>query len=367
MLGAREANGCRLPRTSWMEASYNAALKVCMDLNVFDILADHRPGFVSAEAIVKDIQKSESNIEMDPKLLARFLRHLAAMGAVGERDPGEYAATTLTEALRNPPVTGGIDCWFDISSPVSQTLPDFLKQRGHRNGGQGNDCAWQLGKNTDLGPYEYFKVNPRELTSFVNHMEAYALDRGYWTDLYPVRERLLTDADETLPFVVDIGGSNGHDMQRLADQYHISPDRLYVQDLEIVIEPARANAEVKLNFMAHNFFDPQPVKHARAYYIHSVQHNWSDEDCVKMLRHLRDAMKPGYSKILLNEIIIPTSGCDPVFSGLDLLMLGIYGSSVRERSQAEWEELLRMAGLKISGIWHEPEEFREAVIEAELA
>lgn len=56
--------------------------------------------------------------------------------------------------------------------------------------------------------------------------------------------------------------------------------------------------------MANDFFTPQPLKGAKAYYLRQVLHDCPTEQCKQILSNLKAAMKPGYSRILLNEIII---------------------------------------------------------------
>lgn len=59
--------------------------------------------------------------------------------------------------------------------------------------------------------------------------------------------------------------------------------------------------------MAHNFSTAQPstARGARAYYLHSIIHDWDDMDAGRILGHIRDALIPGYSKLLINDVIIP--------------------------------------------------------------
>jgi len=39
--------------------------------------------------------------------------------------------------------------------------------------------------------------------------------------------------------------------------------------------------------------------------MHSVLHDWPDSVCEKILKQITEAMQLGYSKLLINEIIIP--------------------------------------------------------------
>jgi hypothetical protein len=75
-------------------------------------------------------------------------------------------------------------------------------------------------------------------------------------------------------------------------------------------------------------------------------------------------MKKGYSKLVINESVRPNIGGDPQITGLDVQMMLLM--SARERGQTEWEELLKEAGFRITGMWTDTAIAYESVIEAEL-
>ena len=77
-------------------------------------------------------------------------------------------------------------------------------------------------------------------------------------------------------------------------------------------------------------------------------------------------MQPGYSKLLINENVIPTTGAWWESSALDMTMLATL--SARERTEADWNELIeKKAGLKIVNIWNGGGRGVESLIEVELA
>ena len=104
------------------------------------------------------------------------------------------------------------------------------------------------------------------------------------------------------------------------------------------------------------------MKHALTYHLHSVLHDWSDEDCVKILKQIVPAMKVGYSKLLLNEIVVPEKGASWPVTSMDWLMMAL--GAMRERGIKEWEKILGEAGLKISKVFTY-ELSAESLIEAE--
>lgn len=97
----------------------------------------------------------------------------------------------------------------------------------------------------------------------------------------------------------------------------------------------------RVTFQAHDFFAPQPVKHADAYFLKHVLHDWADPYSVKIIQALVSAMKDG-SRIILMDYVMPPRGALPltlerVITGLDLTMMGLLNS--KERSREEWIEL----------------------------
>ena len=42
--------------------------------------------------------------------------------------------------------------------------------------------------------------------------------------------------------------------------------------------------------------------------MRSILHDWTDEQCAEILANLKPAMTPKYSKLLINEFVIPDTG-----------------------------------------------------------
>jgi len=103
---------------------------------------------------------------------------------------------------------------------------------------------------------------------------------------------------------------------------------------------------------------------ARAYYMHGVLHDWSDESCIKILQNLRPAMTPKYSMLLVHEHVIPESNPNPHATAYDLtMMVKVAGL---ERTESMWEKLLGQAGFRVVKVWRSPLA-AQSVIEAEVA
>ena len=104
---------------------------------------------------------------------------------------------------------------------------------------------------------------------------------------------------------------------------------------------------------------------AKAYYTHALLHDFPDEQCRTILRHVAKAMKPGYSHLLLNEIIIPAVACPTFFAAIDITMMACLAGM--QRSKDHWIELVESAGLTVKNVWNSPDDGDyEGVIEAVL-
>lgn len=82
-----------------------------------------------------------------------------------------------------------------------------------------------------------------------------------------------------------------------------------------------------------------------------------------ILQHLAAGMRKGYSKLLVNEIIIPEVGASDFIIACDLVMMGLGGGM--ERTKSHWSSLLESAGLRIEKVWT-LNEGTESVMEAVL-
>lgn len=82
--------------------------------------------------------------------------------------------------------------------------------------------------------------------------------------------------------------------------------------------------------------------------MHSILHDWNDEVCQRILTQVVKAMKHGYSKLLIEENVVPGTGAHWEITSLDLMMMTL---GAAERTEKEWRKLIESAGLRIIKIW----------------
>jgi hypothetical protein len=149
--------------------------------------------------------------------------------------------------------------------------------------------------------------------------------------------------------LVDVGGSHG---TLLGAILKANPTmRGVVYDLPQVVEGAKpalgqAGLGGRTECVGGNFFDGVPQ--GDGHILKHILHDWSDEQCVTILRHCRASM-PRDGRVLVVEAVIP-DGPEPHFGKLlDLEMLAMTQGG-RERTAGEFRELLGKAGFRMTRV-----------------
>ena len=76
-------------------------------------------------------------------------------------------------------------------------------------------------------------------------------------------------------------------------------------------------------------------------------------------------MKPGYSRLIVNEFVVPAVGATFLMAAQDLNMMSFGGGM--ERAGALHRDCLEKAGLRVVKIYEPGDRISECVIEAEVA
>jgi hypothetical protein len=248
---------------------------------------------------------------------------------------------------------------------MNTKLREFFKETGYKNPTDKDKSLFKKAANTDLHYFEWLFApgNEEQANAFLNHMKFKTMAQK-WYETVPVDQLIGTDCKPSDVLLIDVGGSSGQDILGYHKAHPKIPGRLILQDLPSTIQTLNAEELKPVELMAHDFFTPQPVKGAKTYYLKMVLHDWPDAQCRDILSNLKPALKPGHSKILINEIVIPDTGADWFSTSVDMLMMVTH--SAQERREKDWTTLVESAGLKIAKIW-QCGEAPERLIEVELA
>lgn len=97
-------------------------------------------------------------------------------------------------------------------------------------------------------------------------MQLTRLERGKsWFEFYLVEEK-FQQTDKDTPLLVDVGGGLGFDVAEFHNRFPNLQGQLILQDLPAAIGNIKdLSSDIKV--MKYDFFTPQPIKGARAYYL----------------------------------------------------------------------------------------------------
>ncbi|KAJ5330376.1 OmtB [Penicillium atrosanguineum] len=275
-----------------------------------------------------------------PTLLRRILRYLTSNGEVTETGKDCFEANYRTQALAAPAFQDSIYWMFNIGNPTYQRLPETLRKNGNTDSSK--ELPFQRAFNTDMAFFGWSKQHPEYLRTFQSLMTV--PHDGDWTNVISIPSLAMSVTAEQA-VVVDIGGNVGHQSARLRARYPDLPGRIIVQDLPETIQNAEAIEGVE--FMVHNFFEPQPIKGAKVYYIRNILHDWDDEKSTQILKSLVPAMD-AHSLVVIDDMAVPDTGSHWWPACLDIIMFSFFGAL--ERTESQWTDLVSGAGLKLIDI-----------------
>jgi hypothetical protein len=266
--------------------------------------------------------------------LYRLLRALASLGIFAENDRHEFSLTPIGDALRiDAPgsaratiLTIASDWWFSGFGQLR-----YAVETG-RSG---------LEKTLGMPLFDWLAQNPDQSSLFsetmvgVHGMESAAVAASY--DF----SRFAT--------IVDVGGAAGHLLTTILG-HHAEP-RGILYDLPHVVRDAPRLIETRgmsgrVTIEKGSFFDRVPHG-GDAYLLSHIIHDWSEDQCIAILRHCRQAMRSD-SRLLLIEMVLPDDNAPHPGQILDLMML--VGTGGQERTESDYRTLLGKAGCQLTGV-----------------
>ena len=236
-----------------------------------------------------------------------------------------------------------------MHAEVLVKLPDYFAENGYKNPGDAYAGPFQYAFGTKLHYFDWLKEQPKQQAAFNSLMRISRMDRGEeWFDIFPVTDKFHDPAMNTnTPLLVDIGGGLGHDLTAFKARYPDIPGRLILQDLAVAIDDIKEIGP-GIETMKYDFFTPQPIKGARAYYMRTVLHDWPDKQAQQILHNVLAAMTKD-SILLVNENVLPDANVPLYPAELDFSMMALFSSL--ERTQKQWLELLDSAGFDVVKVW----------------
>jgi hypothetical protein len=281
--------------------------------------------------------------------LHRLMRTMAGLGLLAERDAQRFSLTALGEALktgapgsaRGTVLTFG-SSWFgsgpeNIVHSVQTGSAGFEKAQG-------------------MPFFDYLAQHPEDASMFSEAMV------GFSSQNPPA----VAAAYDFSPFktIVDVGGATGDMLAAILARY--PGPRGVLLDRPHVVSDATALLKAKgvtnrVSIEAGDFFKAVPAG-GDAYILSHIIHDWSEEQCLTILGHCRQVMKPD-GKLLIVEMLLPGGDAPHPGKILDIVMLTQL--SGQERTEAEYALLLDKAGFRLNRVV--PTESPVSVVEAILA
>lgn len=164
--------------------------------------------------------------------------------------------------------------------------------------------------------------------------------------------------------VADVGGGQG---ALLIDLLRAHPGlRGVLADQPAVVAAAedaiaQAGLATRCETRGIDFFQAVPAG-CDLYLLKSVLHDWNDDDCVRILRSIRQALSATARLLVIERLVPEVPQQDPETIWLDLHMLCVTGGC--ERTRDEYRGLLAAAGLALRRVIKTNGPFR--VLEAGL-
>ncbi|KAK4542160.1 hypothetical protein LTR36_007007 [Oleoguttula mirabilis] len=309
-----------------------------------------------------------------PLPAVRVMRVLISIGVVSEADENTYAANAVTRHQVTSGAIGALKHHFDLDMKMGGDLVAYMRRRPddtiYQFAGEPEGCQtlfdFSHGHPTIFGLLSSDTDKGREQKqSFDDYMASKRppASMQQWFDIYPAASRLSNagPADSETALIVDVGGGPGQELIQLKAKCPELPGRFVLQDLPITLDRI-GNLPAGIEKMPYDFFTPQPIKHARVYFMRDIMHNWSDVKCSQILGNIAAAMDKSYSTLLIDQYVLPAVGADLRAAEMDILMW--LHTSGLQRTASMWEQLLSGVGLRVVKIW-DGQTGMESVIEVE--
>ncbi|KAL4770673.1 S-adenosyl-L-methionine-dependent methyltransferase [Aspergillus nidulans var. acristatus] len=341
-------NTVTLPEERWLDQSTTfceiLAIRLFMHWGVFDLIPAE--GSVSYEELA-------SHLNADPSLINRIGWVLVATGVLDQVFQGSVAHTGRSRIyVKHNPYGCLFMIMVDNGLIPSATLMKYFDIYGRKEPVTTNHTplCFAMGE-PDTTAWDLFAKDPERLRVFLTGMkvlENFMPVTGTYDFTWVVGRS--QECHEERILLVDIGGSQGHATAAICSANPgILKRRCVLQDLPEVLDEVRIKdpEEIRgVQLMPVDFHREQPVKGALIYYIRHCLHDYSDDRCTIILKHIADAMAPDSRLLIVENVLQDPPSSESVW--LDFLMLNVGG---KERTYGQWDSIISNAGLKISGVF----------------
>lgn len=178
--------------------------------------------------------------------------------------PEVYGLTPFTSSLAEQPIANTVNYYIDLSGPVNMNLPTFMASVNYQNPLDAANSNFTHRFGAPL--WEWLKTHPRDEATMGGIMATYAANRPPLSEVYPTYQLLGQANKDEGVLLVDIGGGEGHDAMSFARAHPQKPGKIVLQDRPELLQNLTP-VDPTIQKMEYDFFTPQPVKNAAAYYL----------------------------------------------------------------------------------------------------
>ncbi|KAK9131927.1 hypothetical protein Scep_011455 [Stephania cephalantha] len=299
------------------------SLNAAVELGIPDIIHNHKKPMSHSE-LVNALQIPQSRSTH----LYRLMRLLVHNGffAMQKVDREEAYVLTLSSKLLLK------DQWRFPAVVSDAFFKPWKSFGGWVKGGDG-ETAFEAAHEKTI--WNYAVENPE---FFIWFNEVMAADSKVTSSVVVTQYKALFEGVTSL---VDVGGGIGLMGRAIAEAFpHI---KCSVLDLPHVV--ASCKGTENLEFVGGDMF--QAIPSADALLLKAILHDWTDEDCLKILKRCKEAILSAEKKgkLIIMDIVMDNKGTHETFE-LQLFfdMLLMVNTNGIERSEREWEKLFKDAG-----------------------
>jgi hypothetical protein len=266
--------------------------------------------------------------------LYRTLRALSSIDVFRETTSRTFANTALSEAIRSDVAGSARDAVLFMADPLHLKIYGELPHTIETG-----ETAFR--KVTGMEPLEFFRQDGEENKVFNAAMTSIS-----WQAIQSVMEVYDFGESGTL---ADVGGGHGVLLSTILRKHRGL--RGIVFDLPNVVEGAMVQVEslgleARCEVLGGDFLKAVPP--AESYILKSIIHDWDDARALAILQNCARAMRGRNGRIILLEMPVGPSNEPGLAKWIDIEMLLMAGG--RERTEAEYAELLARAGLKLARV-----------------
>ena len=296
--------------------------------------------FDCVTSVPKNATYIAKELKLDFALTYRLLRALASMGLLKQELNHDFSITTQGELLRkdHPQTLRGIILLEEGPEhyAIWKHLPDMIMD------GKQDAFIREYGQKI----FEYADRNPQYAEVFNQAMNSYST----------IHTALVSEALDGYDFsnihhLCDIGGGQGHLLSNLLSKYpHLKGSILELESVtknKDLLWTSKMGVENRCTYVIGDMFNEVPP--ADAYIMKMILHDWSDDECVKILSNIYRS-SPNEGKVFIVEHLIPIPEKPHFSKFFDIHMMCV--TSGRERTIDEYATLLERAGWKHANTYH---------------